>query len=46
MVWEENPCTMLIRQLDISLTKESDKKMREHNLTRSQIMALQMPLLA
>lgn len=40
MVWEENPCTMLIRQLDMSLTKESDKKLREHNLTRSQIMAL------
>lgn len=40
MVWEENPCTMLIRQLDMSLTKESDKKLREHNLTRSQIMTL------
>ena len=40
MVWEENPCTMLIRQLDMSLTRESDKKLREHNLTRSQIMTL------
>ncbi len=40
MAWEENPCTMLIRQLDMNLTRESDKKLREHNLTRSQIMTL------
>ncbi len=39
-MWEENPCASLIRQIHMGLAKKSDKNLKEHNLTLSQMNAL------
>ena len=39
-MWEENPCAMLIRQLYLSLTRLSNRILRQHDLTMSQLMTL------
>ena len=39
-MWEENPCTMLIRRLSLSLTRLSNRILHQHDLTMSQLMTL------
>ena len=39
-MWEENPCTMLIRRLYLSLTRLSNRILHQHDLTMSQLMTL------
>ena len=39
-MWEENPCTMLIRRLYLSLARLSNRILHQHDLTMSQLMTL------
>lgn len=39
-MWEENPCTMLICRLYLSLARLSNRILHQHDLTMSQLMTL------
>lgn len=41
-MWEQNPCAMLIRQIHLALTKNSDNALRKYGLTMSQLVALML----
>lgn len=40
IIWEENPCGMLIRQIHLNLSKRTNNSLRGQGLTMSQMMAL------
>ena len=40
IIWEESPCGMLVRQLHLMLSKQTNNALREQELTMPQLMAL------